>query len=319
MKLSQNKQWDVAVVGNVGIDTNLYFAGDPDFDVESNYTENLDCVGQAVGYAARGFAQLGYRTTFIGYVGDDFGGRFIRKEFTRDGIDTAGLFIDPIGTGRSVNFMYKDGRRKNFYDGKAHMTLQPDLSKCRDILAKAAFVHFSIPNWARLLLPLAKELGLTISCDLQDVTNVFDPYRRDFLVASDILFFSTVNFDTPEQIILTILNESPEKILIAGMGARGCALGTKDGIRYFEAIDLPEPVIDSNGAGDGLAVGFTSSYVLENYSLQDSIWRGQITARWTCTQKSNSSNLMKKEMLDAVFRKQMQNNDFFISSEKSIR
>ena len=55
-----------------------------------------------------------------------------------------------------------------------------------------------------------------------------------------------------------------------------------------------------------LVVGFTSSYVLENYSLQDSIRRGQITARWTCTQKSNSSNLMKKEMLDTVFSKQIQ-------------
>ncbi len=298
-----DKKYDVVVVGNVGIDTNVYFYGEPRFDVESNYTTNIDCLGQAGGYSARGFAQLGYRTAFIGYVGDDFSGDFIRQEFERDGINMDGLFIDPSGTGRSVNFMYQDGRRKNFYDGKAHMKLQPNLEICRAILKKAHFAHFSIPNWARQLLPIAKDLQLTISCDLQDVTDVYDPYRRDFLEASDVLFFSCVNFDGPEPIFSAILNEFPEKILVAGMGERGCALATRSGISYFDAVSLPEPVIDTNGAGDGLAVGFLSSYCLEKYSLTDSILRGQITARWTCTQKASSSNLIRKNQLDDYFTK----------------
>jgi sugar/nucleoside kinase (ribokinase family) len=176
------RPFDVVVVGNVGIDTNVYFYGrDPDFGVESNFTENVDCVGQAGGYASRGFAQLGKRTAFIGYVGDDYSGRFIRQEFTRDGVDTTALFIDPTGTSRSVNFMYRDGRRKNFYDGKDHMHLRPDAAVCRGVLARARLAHFNIPNWARRLLPVARELGLTISCDLQDVVSPDDDYRRDFV------------------------------------------------------------------------------------------------------------------------------------------
>jgi sugar/nucleoside kinase (ribokinase family) len=297
----RNTTHDIVIIGNVGIDTNVYFYGDPNFDVESNYTLNLDCVGQAGGYCARGFAQLGYRTAFIGYVGENFSGDFIRQEFARDGINMDGLFIDASGTGRSVNFMYADGRRKNFYDGKTHMQLQPDIDQCREILRRSAFAHFSIPNWARQLLPVAQSLGLTISCDLQDVTDVHDPYRRDFLEASDILFFSAVNFDGPASIFDTILSEFPEKILISGMGARGCAFATKDDVRYFPAIDLPQPVVDTNGAGDGLAVGFLSSYVIEEFSLEDAILRGQIAARWTCTQKAISSNLIRKTQLNEFY------------------
>jgi sugar/nucleoside kinase (ribokinase family) len=45
------------------------------------------------------------------------------------------------------------------------------------------------------------------------------------------------------------------------------------------------PVIDTNGAGDSLAVGFLSSYVLNNDALRDAILRGQIAARYMCTQK----------------------------------
>ena len=122
--------FDVVVVGNVGVDTNVYLYGDEiDFGVEANFSENIDCVGQAGGYASRGYAQLGKRTAFIGHVGDDHNGRLVREAFASDGIDMRGLCVDPLGTNRSVNIVYRDGRRKYFYDGKGHMHLQPDLTQ----------------------------------------------------------------------------------------------------------------------------------------------------------------------------------------------
>jgi len=97
---------DVVVVGNVGIDTNVYLAGNEiNFEVEANFTENLDYVGQAGGYATRGFAQLG-----------------------------------------------------------------------------------------KALLPVAKKRGCKISCDIQDVVDLNDAYRADFIEYADVLFFSAVNF-----------------------------------------------------------------------------------------------------------------------------
>ncbi len=49
------------------------------------------------------------------------------------------------------------------------------------------------------------------------------------------------------------------------MGARGCALGTREAIEFFPPVEMEAPVIDTNGAGDALAVGFLSSYVLDGY------------------------------------------------------
>ena len=295
--------FEVVVVGNVGIDTNVYVpGGDIDFTVESNFTENLDYLGQAGGYSSRGYAQLGRKTAFIGYVGDDYQGRFIRREFARDGIDTTALFIDPAGTSRSINFMYQDGRRKNFYDGKGHMDLQPDLDLCRTVLAGSRLAHFSIPNWARHLLPITRELGLTIACDIQDVIAIDDAYRQDFVEQADILFFSAVNQADPAPLIEAFLALNPAQIVISGMGARGCALGTRKGIEYFPPVEIKAPVVDTNGAGDGLAIGFLTSYVLEGYSLQDSIQRGQIAARHTCTQRASSSSLITAAQLDHYFR-----------------
>jgi sugar/nucleoside kinase (ribokinase family) len=294
---------DVAVVGNAGVDTNVYFHGrEPDFTVESNFTENIDCVGQAGGFSARGFARLGKRTAFIGAVGEDPNGRWIRETFTQDGIDTSGLFVDPAGTCRSINLMYGDGRRKNFYDGKGHMSLEPDLEVCTAVLKRARLAHFHIPNWARHLLPLARKAGVTISCDIQDVVDLADPYRADFIREADVLFFSTVNHPDPTPMIEKLLEREPVPIVVSGMGPRGCALGTSGGIRLFGPVELDAPVADTNGAGDSLAVGFLSSYFLDGHPLEDAVLRGQIAARWKCSQRATSSELICRAELDRLFR-----------------
>jgi sugar/nucleoside kinase (ribokinase family) len=294
---------EVAVIGNIGIDTNAYLPGkDIDWSVEANFTENLDYVGQAGGYASRGYAQLGFRTTFLGYVGDDFGGRQIREELAHDGIDTTALFIDPAGTSRSVNIMYRDGRRKNFYDAKSHMSLRPDLESCRKALKGCRLAHFNIPDWARTLLPMAKELGITIACDLQDVVNVRDPYRQDFIRHADILFFSAVNHADPAPLMRKFLQGHPDRIVVSGMGSKGCAVGTKAGIQLFPPEPMDLPIIDTNGAGDGLAVGFLSSFVLGGYSLADSVRRGQIVARYTCALRASTSAMISSEQLEHFFQ-----------------
>lgn len=297
------QNFEVIVVGNAGVDTNVYLGSDGiDNSVESNFTENIDCIGQAGGYSSRGFAQLGKKTAFIGCVGDDHSGRFVRETLAQDGIDLSGLFIDPTGTSRSVNFVFPDGGRKNFYDGKGHMDLQPDLELCRDILSKGKLAHFSIPNWARQLIPIARELGLTISCDIQDTVEVDDTYRLDFIRQADFLFTSGTNFPDPAPLIDGLRAHNEELVIIVGMGAEGCALATVGGIELFPVVDLGDPVIDTNGAGDALAIGFLSSYVIDGYSLVESVNRAQIAARHVCTLRPNSSELITQQELDRFYR-----------------
>ncbi len=228
--------FDVTVVGNVGIDTNVYLYGnDIDFNVEANFSENLDYVGQAGGYTSRGYVRLGKRTAFIGTVGDDYSGRYIREVFAHDGVDTTALFVDPAGTSRSINFMYRDGRRKNFYDGKGHMHLEPDLETCRAVLAASKMVHVHIPNWARYLLPIARDLGLPIACDIQDVVSPDDDYRRDFVEYADVLFFSAVNYADPTPLIETYLRSKPEPDRGGGDGRQGMCPRHARGDRVLSA------------------------------------------------------------------------------------
>jgi hypothetical protein len=53
--MDSGRKADVVVVGNVGIDTNVYLARPPDLSQEDHFTENVDYLGQPGGYTSRGF------------------------------------------------------------------------------------------------------------------------------------------------------------------------------------------------------------------------------------------------------------------------
>ncbi len=80
---------DVAVVGAVGLDTVVYPPDTWSWDGESEGTlaEAQHVVTHGGGYAARGYAALGYRTAFVGHVGQDAERDLVRATSSADGID----------------------------------------------------------------------------------------------------------------------------------------------------------------------------------------------------------------------------------------
>jgi len=52
---------------------------------------------------------------------------------------------------------------------------------------------------------------------------------------------------------------------------------------------------------DSLAAGFLSSYFFDGYSIRESVLRGQIAARYCCSKKGVSSELITKDHLDLLF------------------
>lgn len=182
------------------------------------------------------------------------------------------------------------------------MTLVPDLEQCRALLSNARLAHFHIPNWGRKLLHFARETGAVVACDIQDVIQIDDPYRQEFIEKADILFFSNANLSNPIGYIQKLIANNPGQIILVGMGADGCLCATHQGIWHYAAIDMDLPVIDTNGAGDGLAVGFLSGYILEQRPLNEAVLCGQIAARYTCTIKASTDALIRKSELEKWFR-----------------
>ncbi len=242
-------------------------------------------MGQAGGYASRGYAALGLRTAYCGALGEDEAGRLVCQVLRSEGIDLSACFVDPAGTARSVNLMSPDGRRRAFYDGRATPGLRPDLTAAVRLVREARLCHLNIPDWARQMVAPARAAAVPVVCDLQDVRSADDPYRQDFVDGADVLLFSAANGIDPEDLMRQYWRRRPELVLVAGLGERGCAVGVAGEVTRHPPPPSPLPVVDTNGAGDALAVGFATGYLLERLTVAQAARRGQLAARVTCAQR----------------------------------
>jgi sugar/nucleoside kinase (ribokinase family) len=168
-------------------------------------------------------------------------------------------------------------------------------------MSGARLLHLHIPNWGRRLIPVAKALGIIVACDLQDVREVRDPYRADFIRGADILFCSTVESKDDESLARALSALNPRATIVLGRGARGCALFRSDhGFQAFPPVQSDDPVVDTNGAGDSLAVGFLVAHVLEGRPAETAIAWGQTAARHACTLRGDSAaRLITRAELEA--------------------
>jgi len=304
--------FDVVVVGAAGVDTLVYVPDPvPDLTRDSTMAGVVDRVGQAGAFTSRGFARLGWRTGFVGLFGDDWAAAAVRSAFARDGVRIAAESLDPSGTARSVNLMTPDGRRRAFYDGRGHMSAPVPDAAAAFRGSRLALFHLS--DWCRRLLTAARASGAAVATDLQDVTDVGDEYRADFVAASDIVFLSAANLRDPLEAAHEVLGMGPS-VVVVGMGSQGAMAVTPTEVVQAAPPQLDLPIIDTNGAGDGLAVGFLHRWVLTGGDVSDAsdpsepshadealqlgaaLTSGQCAARITCA-RTGSDDLATRDQL----------------------
>src|SRR5262245_64214428 len=107
-----NKRFDLVVVGEINPDLILSGNITPAFgQVEQMVDDATLTIGSSSVIFACGAARLGLRVAFVGKVGDDIFGRFMREQMAERGIDTSGVVVDPaIPTGLSVILSRGDDR-----------------------------------------------------------------------------------------------------------------------------------------------------------------------------------------------------------------
>jgi sugar/nucleoside kinase (ribokinase family) len=175
-----DKQYDVVVVGDINAD--LILSGDvtPVFgQVEKLLDDASLLMGGSATIFACGAARLGLRVAFIGKVGDDVFGRFMRESLTARGVDTSGVVVDPtVKTGLTVILSRGHDRAMLTYAGTIGALRYDEIDW--ELIGSARHLHLGsyylleklLPDVPRLFAE-ARRRGLTVSLD----TN-YDPAER---------------------------------------------------------------------------------------------------------------------------------------------
>ena len=272
MKNQEAKRlFDVVVVGELNPD--LIFSGNavPEFNqVEKLVDRATLTIGSSAAIFACGAARLGLQVAFLGKVGNDLYGEFMRSSLGERGIDTRGIVIDKkTPTGISVILTNDKDRAILTFPGTipslSYNELdQKILHQARHLHVASYFIQEALrPNLPKLFAD-AKSAGLSISLD----TN-FDPLGKWELEVDEILK-STDLFLPNEVECLRIARkstlEAATEYLQKKVNYLGVKMGEKGAIlchasKKYQMNSLKVVVADTVGAGDTFDAGFVYGYL----------------------------------------------------------
>ncbi len=265
------KPYDVVVVGELNPDLILSGGAIPEFNQVEKVVDRASLViGSSSAIFAGGAASLGLRVAFIGKVGSDLFGDYIRQSIERYGINTRGIVVDDEAqTGISVILSTEDDRAILTYPGTISLLRYADIDQ--EIVRQARHLHISSYYLQECLRPDLPKLfdeahnyGLSASLD----TN-FDPQQRwnggtrellgkvDLFLPNALECQAIAGVSTLEEAI--DLTSQKVKYLGVKLGKNGAILRHAD--KEYRQGSIQVRTIDSIGAGDSFDAGFVYAYL----------------------------------------------------------
>lgn len=268
------KTLDVLCLGELLID---FVSDTPGADLGGSHGF-IKAPGGAPANVAVGITRLGHRAGFVGCVGDDAFGRFLRGVLDQEGVDTNAMRVTSEGD-TTLAFVSRraDGEREfAFYRrAGADTLLRPD-DLGDELLGNTRALHCCSVSMSRepargatfYALERARQLGALVSFDvnirpplwddlaeakglclramqLADVVKVSDDEAR-WLSGRDDLDRALEALWMPSNILLVIT-----------LGAEGCRFRHVSG--SGEIPGIPAAAVDTTGAGDSFVAGLLSS------------------------------------------------------------
>ncbi|WDO10125.1 adenosine kinase [Streptomyces murinus] len=288
---------DVLVLGGAGVDTVVHVPELP-IPYADSYMIRPGIVtraGQSGDFVALGVSALGLRAHHIDLVGADPEGDLVRALHRDRGIPLTDV-PSAAGTKRAVNLVGPDGRRLSLYDDtRSQESDRLPEDTLRALAATSRHAHVVITHPCSYALPVLREAGLTVSTDLHNWDGV-NPYHEPFALAADLVFLSTTALADPEHTMRDIAARGRARIVVATAGAEGACLLVDGELTQVPAVAPPEPVVDSNGAGDAFAAAFLLGW-LDGLDPLRCARYGAIAGAHACTVPSTRADAISRDQL----------------------
>lgn len=264
----------------------------PNLDEKVEVIESSVQGGGPVPTAMVTLAKLGSRAAYVGKIGDDPEGRFVKAELKKEGINTDYLIVDKeCKTAKAFIWVDKNtGKRTVALDKtKLNHTKISEL-KCIDSIS-TTFLHLDArePEINIFLSKWAKKLGAKVSLDVGSLRSGVDsvfPFV-DYMIVSKRFACGYTKLSDPFSACKELLKKGFEIVVIT-IGEEGCICGSavklntsggKDGI--FHSPGFPVKVVDTTGAGDVFHGAFIYG-LLEKWDLKKTAQFACATAAMKC-------------------------------------
>lgn len=262
-------------------------------DFTASYNENGEIYykqnpGGAPANVAVMAAKLGVSSGFIGKLGKDMFGTYLKDVLDKHGVDTKGVILDK-GFSTTLAFVNKDeagersfvfyrrnGADLNLSFGEVNLKL---IDSCK-LLHFGSLLLTSEPSKSATVntVEYAKQQGKIITYDPNWRERLWESKEEAVKAMRSVLrYVDIIKVSEDElQLITDCGNMIPAiaKLLNAGIkvvcitqGAKGCIIATKRGIERFPAFKVE--TVDTLGAGDSFFGAFLSRLVLSGKPMDE--------------------------------------------------
>nr|QNO48590.1 ADP-dependent ribose-1-phosphate kinase [Methanosarcinales archaeon ANME-2c ERB4] len=205
--------------------------------------------------------RLGIKTGFIGRVGDDADGAYLRSELVKEGVDTRGIEVARGRTGSAIVLVDPGGERSMYVHPGVNdvLSLTPEnisYAKNAKYLHLSSFVGETVIDVQREILDRSKA-EISFAPGMLYARRGVDALRK-------IISNARVVFLNRDEIELLTgsgysegageLNDIGAEIVVVTFGGDGCYIRTSDA-----EVSIPSfaaRVVDTTGAGDAFCAGF---------------------------------------------------------------
>lgn len=228
--------------------------------------------------AAVAAVRLGTPVTFVGAVGDDGEGHRVVDDLDAEGVDTAGVRIEPGRvTGASVVVCERDTAARTIYN---RPTAELRLDDAATELVRAAdFVHVDHVGWPAVAVAL-RGLGAAdrprVSVDHGSPVHGERPSLVDLYVPT----VQRLRTDHGRHPVRELLAACPAPRVVATLGAGG-AVGRDETGTYHEVPGVDVEVVGTLGAGD-VFHGALAAAVSGGRALSEAMAFANVAAALSC-------------------------------------
>lgn len=307
------KKFDIIALGELNVDLLLNkIGGFPEVGKEIFAKEMTLTLGSSTAIFAANAASLGAKVSFLGMVGNDDFGAFVRTSLEKRGVDTSNLIeVSTAATGLTAILNYDQDRANVTYPGAMSIMGVKDIRP--KVIAQAKHVHISSIFLQETLhkdiyeiVKLVKDNGATLSMDMQ-----FDPEEKWDFDYKKILPLVDIFMPNIQELTAVTGKKTLEEavaevrpyinVLVVKMGSKGSTVVTKEGEKFLPAM-LNSNVVDAIGAGDSFNSGFITAFV-QGKDLEYCQYLGNLTGAINTTAAGGTGAFTSKEAVeDAALR-----------------
>lgn len=244
--------YDVVGQGICAVDFLCRLPRYPRLDEKTELEEFSMQGGGPVPTALVTLARLGARCCYLGKVGDDQNGRFVRESLEREGVDARGLVVSP-GARTPRAFVWVDGpsgQKSIAADRTGLEDLRPEeLSRKLVVSGRYLLIDGKETEAALAAARWSRQAGGEVVLDVGSRREKMEQllHLTDYLVASEGFALQFGNTGDAEAAVRALFRFGP-KVAVVTLGHRGSICLSQEGLFRQPAFSVP--VVDTTGAGD---------------------------------------------------------------------